>query len=88
MSIKKRRIQQMKIFVMHPLAAGIQMARQRGWAHDKILQIAGKRLFPGQSGTSFRTPKRCAQEEAAESPTGFGVRARQRRFHSGTQRFI
>jgi len=39
-------------------------------------------MFQGQSGTAFRTPRRFAHEGDAEPPTGFGVRARQRRFRS------
>ena len=38
------------------------------------------RPYQGESGTVFRTPRRFAHEATAETPKGFGVRARQRRF--------
>jgi hypothetical protein len=48
--------------------------------------IGQRGLFPGQSGTAFRTPRRFAHKNAAESPTGLGVRARPRRFFLASHR--
>jgi hypothetical protein len=59
------------------LRCGIELA---GGRDTRCFFMGDAACFGAKAELAFRTPRRFAHTKATESPTGLGVRARQRRF--------